>query len=371
MALTRTVNRLSAIQEEMARQQVDLVVVGPSSNLRYAVGFRALVTDRLTALLVSRDAAVMVMPDFEAPEFVEETGMDVAVWADRTGPAPAVAEAFERLALSPQPRTLVDDELPFQFFTHLRARLGTEPGLASSLIGRLRLVKSPEEQQRIARTGDVISAAIDLAQEQAVPGMTELELKRLLESFLWDGGSDTVDFVLVQAGANAANPHHSAGDEPLRESEPVLVDIAVCLDGYFADITQQTFLGDPTPEYREAYEVVRRAQLAGVAAARAGAKVEDVAAAASAVIVDGGYGEWNGPRTGHGLGADVHEAPSVVEGNTTLLEPGNVITIEPGVYIPGRWGIRIEDTVVITESDPQVVTRGARPLHSKPVGPGR
>jgi Xaa-Pro dipeptidase len=170
----------------------------------------------------------------------------------------------------------------------------------------------------------------------------------------------------VQGGANSSQPHHDAAADVLRAGEPVLVDIAVCLDGYFADITQQAFLGEPTPEYREAYEVVSAAQAAGVAAAVAGARVEQVAEAASAVIDDAGYGEWAGPRTGHGLGADVHEAPSVVEGNSALLQPGFVITVEPGVYVPGQWGIRIEDTVIVGEDGPRSVTRGARPLFAKP-----
>jgi Xaa-Pro aminopeptidase len=196
--------------------------------------------------------------------------------------------------------------------------------------------------------------------------MTELDVKRMLETFLWEAGAESVDYVLVQAGANSAQPHHSAGSDVLRAGEPVLVDIAVCLDGYFADITQQTFLGNPPAEYADAYEAVRVAQEAGVRAAVAGARAEDVAVASSAVIDEAGYGEWSGPRTGHGLGADVHEAPSVVEGNQTELRPGVAITVEPGVYMPGRYGIRIEDTVIVTGEGPRPVTRGARPLHAKP-----
>lgn len=363
-------NRLDAIQQAMTERGVDLAVIGPTSSLRYALGFRALPTDRLTALVVSRDAAVMVMPDFESPEFIEATGFEQVVsWADKIGPRPAVEEAFARLgALPDSPRAVVDDELPFQFFTHLRGYLGSEPVLASTLVGELRLIKSPEEQERIAGTGELISAAIDYFYERVTAGMTELQVKRLLEAFLWDGGSDTVDYVLVQAGANSSQPHHSADTSVLKAGEPVLVDIAVCLDGYFADITQQAFLGEPTPEYVEAYGVVSAAQAAGVAAAVVGAKVEDVASAATAVIVDGGYGEWSGPRTGHGLGADVHEAPSVVEGNEAELLPGYVITVEPGVYIPGRWGIRIEDTVIVRDEGPRSVTRGARPLFAKREG---
>jgi len=351
----------------MAAAGIDLVVVGPTSNLRYVLGFRALPTDRLTALIVSRNAAVMVMPDFESSELIAATGFDAVVpWSDRIGPAAAVAEAFERLGPLPADRLAsVDDELPFQFFTHLRGYLGREPALASSLIGELRLVKDRDEQARIARTGALVSDAVDLFQERVRPGMTELEVKRLLEAFLWEAGADSADYVLVQAGVNSAQPHHMAGAAVLKSGEPVLVDIAVCLDGYFADITQQTFLGEPTAEYAEAYEVVRAAQQAGVDAAVAGARAADVAAVASAVIDDAGYGEWNGPRTGHGLGADVHEAPSVVEGNPAELRPGVVITVEPGVYIPDRFGIRIEDTVIVTEDGPRTVTRGSRALHAR------
>jgi Xaa-Pro aminopeptidase len=146
----------------------------------------------------------------------------------------------------------------------------------------------------------------------------------------------------------------------------VLLDVAVRVDGYFADITQQVFLGTPSDDYVEAYETVRRAQKAGVAAARPGATAHDVASAASEVVLGSRFAEWIGPRTGHGIGLDVHEHPSVVEGNRTLLEPGAVITVEPGVYLPDRFGIRIEDTVAVTDGQARALTRGARPLFAKP-----
>ena len=364
MSQSLTMTRLGVVQSAMAAREIDIVVIGPSSNLRYVLDYRALRTDRLTALVVSQTSAVMIMPDFESGEFVEATGFsEVAPWSDRTGPQPAVKDAFARLGTLPaRPRTIVDDDLPFQFFWQLQGRIGPEPGLSSEFLGELRLIKSPEEQERIARTAELVSLGIDVAQREARPGITERDLKREIEAAMWEGGADTVDYVLVQAGANSAAPHHSAGNDVLRTGEPVLVDIGVCMDDYFADITQQAFLGEPPDEYAEAYEVVHAAQQAGFVAARAGAAVGDVASAASTVIIDSGYGEWNGPRTGHGLGVDIHEPPSVIEGNETELQPGMVITIEPGIYIPGRYGIRIEDTVLVTDGEGQRLTRGARPL---------
>jgi Xaa-Pro dipeptidase len=355
------------LQAKLAETGADLLVAASVANLRYLLGYVAMPVDRLTALLVTPDAAVMIIPDFDAAEFVEATGLDSVVgWADKKGPAPAVAEAFARLGTLPErPRSLVDDELPFHAFCHLRERLGPTPGLASSALGALRLVKSPEEQELIARAGELVSSGVDLAQERAEPGMTELELHRLISDTMRDAGAQVGDYILVQAGPNSASAHHNADGTRLVRGEPVLVDIAVSLDGYYADITQQVFLGEPDREYREAYEVVRSAQQAGVSAALAGHTASDVAEAASAVINDAGYGAWIGPRTGHGLGVDVHEPPSVVEGDRLELVPGVVITIEPGVYLPGKFGIRIEDTVLVTDDAPRRLTRGTRPLCAK------
>jgi Xaa-Pro aminopeptidase len=195
--------------------------------------------------------------------------------------------------------------------------------------------------------------------------MTELELKRQIENVLWANGAESVDFVLVQAGANSAIGHHRAGEAEFRNGEPVLIDIAARRDGYFADITQQVFLGTPSAEYIEMYELIAAAQEEGVRAARSGASAGDVDRATMRVIEAAGLAELTGPRTGHGIGLDVHEPPSVIEGDETQLVPGAVITVEPSIKMVGKFGIRIEDTVIVTDGDPQRVTRGARQLFSK------
>jgi Xaa-Pro aminopeptidase len=363
---SEAINRVAILQGEMAARGVGVCVIGPSENLRYLLGYDATAVERLTVLVVSPTEAAMILPDFDAAEFAAVEGRPAVVtWNDRYGPVGAVEEAFVRLGLV-DGAALVDDELPFAFFAHIRDRMGARPEPAAAILSELRARKSPEELEMISRTGELVSRGIDLAVEIAEPGMTEKELKRRIEALMWDGGADSVDFVLVQAGANAASGHHQADDTVLRAGEPVLVDIAVRLDGYFADITQQVFLGDVPDDYREHYELVREAQEAGVQAAVVGATAHQVDAVASRAIVDAGLGDFTGPRTGHGIGVGVHEAPSVVEGNHTELVAGMVLTVEPGVYFPGRYGIRIEDTVAITDDGPQRLTRGARELASRP-----
>ena len=359
--------RVEALQASMNEYATELVVVGPTTNMRYLTGYHAMAVERITVLLVTRDGVAMVMPYFDADEFRDATGLDaVFEWTDKQGPAEAIDQAFGALGLSgTKVIAAVDDELRFDFFTRLRDRLADQPRLASELLGPLRLSKTAQEQELIKRAGELVSHGIDTALDHARLGMTELELKRTIEDALWDGGAESVDFVLVQAGANSAVGHHRAGDAELRKGEPVLIDIAARFDGYFADITQQVFLGRPPQDYVDAYELVVTAQEEGVRAARSGASAGDVHRAATGVIEAAGLAEWTGPRTGHGIGLDVHEMPSVIDGDETELVPGAVITVEPGVYFPGKFGIRIEDTVIVTDGNPQRVTRGARPLFSK------
>jgi Xaa-Pro aminopeptidase len=353
----------------MAREEVDLVVVGPTANLRYLIDYPAPVDERLTVLLVTRESAVMLIPDFGVPEFLDITGFQsVAEWSDVHGPKPGVDAAFAKLGELPDaPVTAIDDELPFAFLAELHSRLGTKwPRRASELIGPLRIVKSDEELERIKRAGELVSVGVDVAMERARPGITERLLRSEIETALWQGGAESMDFVVVQAGPESASPHHDAGPRELREGEPVLIDIAVRVDGYFADITQQVFLGTPAADYVRTYEAVFAAQEAGVQASVVGATIESIDRAAGQVLTDAGFVDYvlEG-STGHGLGLDVHEPPAVMAGNEEAVRSGMVFTVEPGIYLSGRYGIRIEDTVIATPQGPARVTRGSRPLLCK------
>jgi Xaa-Pro aminopeptidase len=351
----------------MRQRDIDLIVIGPTANLRYLLGYEAMALERLTCLLVTPSDAIMILPDFDAGEFVASTGFnEVVTWTDRYGPGGAVETAFGRLRLPEEPATLVDEELPFRFLVALRERHHIhELGLAEEIVAPLRLAKDPREQTCMAAAGELVSAGIDAAVATARPDLTELQLKRAIEDALSDGGAESIDCVLVQAGANSAAPHHGADSTPLRAGQAVLIDIAASIGGYFADITQQVYLGQPPDEYVRAYDIVHAAQEAGVRRVRAGVTAHEIAAATSAVILDSEFAEWNGPSTGHGIGMDVHEIPRVVEDNPLELPSGAAITIEPGVYIPGRFGIRIEDTVLVTENGSRRLTRGHRPLTVK------
>jgi Xaa-Pro dipeptidase len=191
--------------------------------------------------------------------------------------------------------------------------------------------------------------------------MTERELAGEIARELWARGADREAHILVAAGPRAALHHQTPGDAAVHAGESMLVDMATSVDGMWADITRQVFLGRADDEYARAYELVAAAEEAGVQAARPGVTAHELNEATLSVIHDAGYGRWASGRTGHGIGREVHEEPSLMAGNHVVLEAGMVVTVEPGIYIDGRFGIRIEDTVVVGDP-PRRLTRSNVPL---------
>src|SRR5207244_4321215 len=188
-------------------------------------------------------------------------------------------------------------------------------------------------------------------------GKREREIAGDLAAALRAEGHDEVAFTIVGSGPNGASPHHQPGDRVINKGEPIVLDFGGTMKWYCSDITRTVVVGTADAETTKVHDAVRRAQEAGYAAARTGATCESVDAASRKVIDDAGYGEFFIHRTGHGIGLDGHEHPYIVRGNHERLEPGMAFSIEPGIYLPGRFGVRIEDIAVI---DPAGT---ARPLN--------
>ena len=220
--------------------------------------------------------------------------------------------------------------------------------VASEITRELRMRKDPAELDALR----AVSAAADRAYVRALDlefaGRTEREIGADLAALLRDEGHDEVMFTIVAAGENGASPHHHTGDRKINRGDTVVLDFGGTRAGYGSDITRTVHVGDrPSEEVVRVHDAVRRAQEAGYAAARAGATAQSVDAAARAVIADAGYGEFFIHRLGHGIGLDGHEHPYLVTGNGQLLEPGMAFSIEPGIYLPGRFGVRIEDVAIL------------------------
>jgi len=236
---------------------------------------------------------------------------------------------------------------------------------AGDALARLRLCKDAVEIATLREAIAISEAALAATLKAIKPGMTEREVASILviEQLQRGGGKHPFE-PIVLAGPKSALPHGEPAEWRVKTGAPVLLDFGTTVRGYASDITRTFSVGEPSAQFKKVDALVKAANEAGRAAARPGATAQDVDRATRAVIEDGGYGSYFTHRTGHGLGLDTREAPNIGEGNLLVLEPGMVFTVEPGIYIPGEFGVRIEDNVVITEDGAESLTTFPRDLQA-------
>ncbi len=344
--------RLARVQQAMVTRDVDVVMLSVGHDLPYLTGYHAMPLERLTMLVVPREGtATLVIPRLEEPRVAPHpTVFATAPWNETDDPIALTA----KLAKGAR-RVAVGDQLWARFLVELLPHMaGVDWIRAVDVVGPLRRVKTAAEIEALQRAGaaaDRVAAQLH-AGDIPLIGRTEAQVSADISQRLLDEGHDVVNFAIVAAGDNAASPHHHPGGRVIRAGEIVLCDFGGTMADYCSDITRCVFLGTPPTDVRDAYAVLKEAQAASVASAVVGATCESVDAAARDIIASAGYGEYFVHRTGHGIGMEAHEDPYIVSGNTELLEAGHAFSIEPGIYIPGRFGMRLEDIVVATASGP-------------------
>jgi Xaa-Pro dipeptidase len=328
--------RLETVRERLRSIPADGLYATPSSNLYYLTGIDFHRSERLTALLLFQDKdPVVICPAFEASRLRAMSAVgSVVTWEETEDPFARAASLFPASSgtLAVEPSTAYDDVERL-----LAGRPGWKPSSAAALFGALRMVKSAEEIEMMRQAIEVALPRFRRAFSALKPGCLEAEISALV------GGEN-----MVQFGPSSAFPHGASGSTPLSRDQAVLIDAWDRPDGYFYDITRSTFYGKPTDEYRKVWSIVLDAQSAAIEKAAPGVPCFEVDAAARRVIEKAGYGEYFTHRLGHGLGIDVHEPPYMVGHDRTVLEPGLTFTSEPGIYLPGHFGVRIEDDIVCT-----------------------
>jgi Xaa-Pro aminopeptidase len=357
-------NRMARVRAEMVEQGVDALLLSVGHDLPYLTGYLAMPLERLTMLVVPVDAdATMLIPRLEAPRVAEHPGVfDLMPWDETEDPTAMVAD------LCGGARTIaVGDQMWARFLVELLPQLsGATYRRAVDVIGPLRMVKDAAEIAALtaaARAVDRIAAELQAGSIRLI-GRTEAEVSADLSARILAEGHQKVNFAIVAAGENAASPHHHAGPRVIAENEIVLCDFGGTMDGYCSDITRCVFTGEISSDVADAYEVLHTAQQASVAAATVATPCEDVDRAGRAIISEAGFGEYFVHRTGHGIGLEEHEDPYIVEGNSRPLEAGHAFSVEPGIYVPGRWGMRLEDILVASDAGPVSLNRADHRLSS-------
>ncbi|MCX2728426.1 Xaa-Pro peptidase family protein [Thermomicrobium sp. 4228-Ro] len=350
--------RLARLRTTLDEHQIDVALIGPSADFRYLTCRRAGESERLIALIVPQAGdCTLLVPELEAPKFADCAFCQLHRWRDGDDPIDLLARTLLDLGA----KTVgVNDEFRAGFLLPLQERLsGRRFTRVGPLLARLRITKSPAElallREAIAR---VDAAWARFCAEGRLVGHTERQVARQLSDFLLEEGLEAVAFCIVASGPNAASPHHEPGDRIIQDGDPVVIDIGGPYQGYYADMTRTPVAGTlRDSDFAAAYEAVLEAQQAAFAAMRPGVACEEIDRIARDVLATHGLAEAFTHRLGHGLGLSVHEPPYLVGGNREPLRPGMVVTDEPGVYLPGRWGVRIEDVVVITEDGAERLTR--------------
>ncbi|HEY3171155.1 MAG TPA: Xaa-Pro peptidase family protein [Thermoanaerobaculia bacterium] len=319
------------------------ILVTPSTNLAYATGLAMPRSERLTALVLMTDGpAVLVTPAFEESNVTRDATVDdVRTWQEEQDPIAIAAKLLMRRTVG------VEGSTAFATATLLSSAASAKIEDASAVFEALRAVKSAEELAFIQEAGRRTVLAISATHERLRRGMTENEVSSILGQEFSKLGVHGDG--LVQFGPSAALPHGGPGERQLAKGDAVLIDCACRVRGYTSDVTRTASFGPPSDDFRKVYGIVDRAQVAGIEALEAGRTGEEVDRAARKVIEDAGYGQYFTHRLGHGLGMDGHEHPYLVKGNRTPLVAGNSVTIEPGIYLPGKFGVRIEDDYGVLE----------------------
>jgi Xaa-Pro dipeptidase len=349
-------DRLERARQSMRAQGVDVALLSLGLDMPYLTGYNAMPLERLTMLVLpAHGDATIVVPGLEAPRVTLMPGVFTLLpWSETEDPVAITARLVKES--TPETRVVaVGDQMWARFLVDLMPMLSaTQYRRSVDVIGSLRMRKDQAEIDALRAAGAAVDRIAGELQAGRIPlvGRTEAQVSADLSARILAEGHDVVNFAIVAAGENAASPHHHPGSRVIQKNEIVLCDFGGTMNGYCSDITRCVFTGDIASDVAEAYAVLVEAEAAAVKAATIGTPCEEVDAVARRIIAAAGFGDYFIHRTGHGIGLDAHEDPYIVSGNSLPLEAGHAFSIEPGIYLPGKWGMRLEDIVVATTDGP-------------------
>lgn len=343
-------SRLAAVLEA---EGVSAYVSAGLSSFAYLNGMHETGGERFLAVFLKADGSqAMVAPKLSETQASRLGITDFRGWADGEDPLALASRLASEWKIT-SGVLAVDDDMPAHMVLGLQQALpSARLILGHELRAKVMSLKDKDELAALHRAGAAADGAWDEVRPKIRAGLTETEVAKMLQDAMLARGGRPL-FSIVAAGPASAEPHHGSDETLLREGDVVICDFGCEVDSYISDITRTVCIGEPTDEQKRVYDIVLKAHQAARSAIKPGVSFQEVDRAARAVITEAGYGEYFIHRTGHGVGMNVHEAPNVVEGETRSLQPGHCFSIEPGIYLPGRFGVRIENLVTVTEDGHQ------------------
>jgi Xaa-Pro aminopeptidase len=344
--------RLAAASVAASDRGIDALLITPSPDYAYLLGYAAPALERLTCLVVRADGdPALVVPRLEQPLAIHHLGeladaIDVRPWDETEDPFRLL-----RSLVHPARRVAFQDQMWARFALRIRAALDPAEAVeAGPAMSSLRRIKTPPEIERLRAAATAADSAMRAITAERLSARTEAEVSRHVRELLLANGHDLADFAIVASGPNSASPHHTPGERMIGEGDAVVLDIGGTRAGYCSDTTRTAFVGEVPATFASMYDVLRRAQAAACDAVAPGVACSAIDALAREVITEAGFGDAFIHRTGHGIGMEGHEEPYIVADNDEPLQAGHAFSIEPGIYIEGVWGARIEDIVICTDA---------------------
>ncbi len=352
-------SRVRRLQELMGERWVDTVLLTAGSDLPYFSGYTAMPLERITAFVVpGQGNPTLFVPALEAPR-VEPGDFEVVPWEETDDPIGLVVKR-----LGSASSVAVGDTMWSSFLLDFQRRMDhVEWSVASGLTRELRMRKESGEIDRLRRAAEATDRVLArIPAEVKFAGRTQSEVAALFARMTVEEGHDRSWFTIIASGPDSASPHHETASRAIEKGDMVVCDFGGTIDGYHSDVTRTFVVGPPTPKQQEVHSLVVAANAAGRAAVAPGVPCEEIDAAARRVIEEGGYSRYFIHRTGHGIGLEGHEHPYIVDGNDLALEAGMTFSIEPGIYIPGEFGVRVEDIVACGADAVDDLNRAERSL---------
>jgi len=342
--------RIKKLAGEITLNGLNAFFAGPSTDIEYLAGLKMFDDERVKGLMVSKDCRVFALtPMLYGEEMQNALGDDTVykIWADHEGFHRAFAEGAREIGVTGG-KIAINDGVRAVDLIEMQSALSADYVNGSGTLSPLRRVKDETELEYMRRAGAIADAVMEDISKFIRSGISEREVQELLvESFAAHGGEGLSFSPIVAGGPGGSMPHYQGNSRILEDGDFVVVDMGCRYKGYCSDMTRTFCIGEPSEEMKRVYSVVLEAQKTGEAAVISGSTGQDIDRASRKIIKDAGYGEYFLNRLGHGVGIAIHEEPYIIEGNDTPLEPGNVFSVEPGIYLPGKFGVRIENLVAV------------------------
>jgi len=351
--------RTKKLSKLLKEKDIGGFLFGLSTNMYYFTGFYGIQSERLLVFFVpSEGKPFFLVPEVNYGQIKENTCFgDIIPWNELEDPFGKIAIIISQRGLSIS-RIAIEDTLRSSFLLALQKKLPEVRFISGNEISSvLRRKKLSKERDLMMNLGKIHDKVYEKAISAIKVGVSELEIANIIVSAFKEYGAIYGGLIpIVASGKYSAHPHYTTTNKVILDGESVLLDSGGVYKYYRSDMSRTVFVGNPPEEYLKVYNIVRKAQETGVQSVKPGRTCEEIDQIVRKVIEDEGYGQYFIHRTGHGIGLDVHEEPYIIEGNKLVLEPGMTFSIKPGIYLPGKYGVRIEDCVIVTEKGAESFT---------------